>query len=180
MALRLGLFYTSASLSGAFGGRTCVCQRGQDVADQGAGLLARGLTSIGARGNEQEWSWIFIIEGLLVRSLPSMFKAGGLTSNPDVWRGIRGILPASQQRRDGALFERGGTLVRKLQIILRPALTLGGRWRVGSSPPLHSSLIKRAVTTVTNSSNGLKSEGAFSAFQRVSRSVFIRLVSDSL
>ncbi|KUJ22905.1 putative MFS transporter [Mollisia scopiformis] len=48
MALRLGLFYTAASLSGAFGG-----------------LLARGLTSIGKRGGQAEWSWIFIIEGLL-------------------------------------------------------------------------------------------------------------------
>ncbi|KAN0122928.1 putative MFS transporter [Hyaloscypha variabilis] len=48
MALRLGLFYTAASLSGAFGG-----------------LLARGLTSIGQRGHQAPWSWIFIIEGLL-------------------------------------------------------------------------------------------------------------------
>lgn len=48
MALRLGLFYTAASLSGAFGG-----------------LLARGLTSIGQRGSQASWSWIFIIEGLL-------------------------------------------------------------------------------------------------------------------
>ncbi|KAE9381070.1 putative MFS transporter [Stipitochalara longipes BDJ] len=48
MALRLGLFYTAASLSGAFGG-----------------LLARGLTSIGKRGHQAPWSWIFIIEGLL-------------------------------------------------------------------------------------------------------------------
>jgi len=50
MALRLGLFYTAASLSGAFGG-----------------LLARGLTTIGKRGKQAEWSWIFIIEGLIVR-----------------------------------------------------------------------------------------------------------------
>lgn len=48
MALRLGLFYTAASLSGAFGG-----------------LLARGLISIGKRGAQAKWSWIFIIEGLL-------------------------------------------------------------------------------------------------------------------
>ncbi|CAL3961880.1 unnamed protein product [Diplocarpon coronariae] len=48
LALRLGLFYTAASLSGAFGG-----------------LLARGLTSIGKRGGQESWSWIFIIEGLL-------------------------------------------------------------------------------------------------------------------
>ncbi|TVY26070.1 putative transporter [Lachnellula hyalina] len=48
MALRLGLFYTAASLSGAFGG-----------------LLARGLTEIGKVGGQAKWSWIFIIEGLL-------------------------------------------------------------------------------------------------------------------
>jgi len=48
MALRIGLFYTAASLSGAFGG-----------------LLARGLTAVGKVGNQQPWSWIFIIEGLL-------------------------------------------------------------------------------------------------------------------
>jgi hypothetical protein len=49
MALRLGLFYTAASLSGAFGG-----------------LLARGLTEIGKIGGQAPWSWIFIIEGILV------------------------------------------------------------------------------------------------------------------
>ncbi|TVY16992.1 putative transporter, partial [Lachnellula arida] len=48
MALRLGLFYTAASLSGAFGG-----------------LLARGLTEIGKIGGQAKWSWIFIIEGIL-------------------------------------------------------------------------------------------------------------------
>jgi len=48
MALRIGLFYTAASLSGAFGG-----------------LLARGLTAIGTVGQQQPWTWIFIIEGLL-------------------------------------------------------------------------------------------------------------------
>lgn len=55
MALRLGLFYTAASLSGAFGG-----------------LLARGLTSIGDRGGRAntKWTWILIIEGLLVSLAP--------------------------------------------------------------------------------------------------------------
>jgi hypothetical protein len=53
MALRLGLFYTAASLSGAFGG-----------------LLARGLSAIGEVGKQQKWSWIFIIEGVLVRYPP--------------------------------------------------------------------------------------------------------------
>ncbi|KAI3396071.1 hypothetical protein diail_488 [Diaporthe ilicicola] len=48
MALRIGIFYTAASLSGAFGG-----------------LLARGLSAIGPRGGLEGWRWIFIIEGLL-------------------------------------------------------------------------------------------------------------------
>jgi hypothetical protein len=33
------------------------------------GLLARGLTAIGVVGHQQPWTWIFIIEGLLVRAL---------------------------------------------------------------------------------------------------------------
>ncbi|KAJ5615377.1 hypothetical protein N7537_000491 [Penicillium hordei] len=48
LALRIGLFYTAASLSGAFGG-----------------LLARGLAEIGPRGGIEGWRWILIIEGLL-------------------------------------------------------------------------------------------------------------------
>ncbi|OQD80460.1 hypothetical protein PENANT_c035G03521 [Penicillium antarcticum] len=48
LALRIGLFYTAASLSGAFGG-----------------LLARGLAEIGPRGGLEGWRWILIIEGLL-------------------------------------------------------------------------------------------------------------------
>ncbi|CAI7609624.1 unnamed protein product [Penicillium glandicola] len=48
LALRIGLFYTAASLSGAFGG-----------------LLARGLAEIGPRGGIEGWRWILIIEGLM-------------------------------------------------------------------------------------------------------------------
>ncbi|KAK8042879.1 hypothetical protein PG994_013362 [Apiospora phragmitis] len=48
LALRIGLFYTAASLSGAFGG-----------------LLARGLAEIASRGGLSSWRWIFVIEGLL-------------------------------------------------------------------------------------------------------------------
>ncbi|RHZ63224.1 putative MFS transporter [Aspergillus thermomutatus] len=48
LALRIGLFYTAASLSGAFGG-----------------LLARGLAEVGPRGGLEGWRWIMIIEGLL-------------------------------------------------------------------------------------------------------------------
>ncbi|KAF2120292.1 major facilitator superfamily domain-containing protein [Lophiotrema nucula] len=47
-ALRIGIFYTAASLSGAFGG-----------------LLARGLNAIGHKGGLDGWRWIFIVEGLL-------------------------------------------------------------------------------------------------------------------
>jgi MFS family permease len=45
---RLGLIYSSASLSGAFGG-----------------LLARGLNEMGGRGGLEGWRWIIIIEGIL-------------------------------------------------------------------------------------------------------------------
>ncbi|KAK3897688.1 major facilitator superfamily domain-containing protein [Staphylotrichum tortipilum] len=48
MALRVGVFYTAASLSGAFGG-----------------LLARGLSAIGPRAGLEGWRWILIIEGLM-------------------------------------------------------------------------------------------------------------------
>ncbi|KAL1977142.1 hypothetical protein VTN31DRAFT_1 [Thermomyces dupontii] len=48
LAVRIGVFYTATSLSGAFGG-----------------LLARGLVEIGPRGGLEGWRWIFIIEGLL-------------------------------------------------------------------------------------------------------------------
>ncbi|KAF2183718.1 MFS general substrate transporter [Zopfia rhizophila CBS 207.26] len=48
LALRIGIFYTAASLSGAFGG-----------------LLARGISAIGPAGGLEGWRWIFIVEGLL-------------------------------------------------------------------------------------------------------------------
>ncbi|KAE8848735.1 hypothetical protein PTNB73_05507 [Pyrenophora teres f. teres] len=48
LALRIGIFYTAASLSGAFGG-----------------LLARGLNAIGPAGGLEGWRWIFIIEGII-------------------------------------------------------------------------------------------------------------------
>lgn len=49
LALRIGLFYTAASLSGAFGG-----------------LLARGLSAIGPAGGLAGWRWIMIMEGIIV------------------------------------------------------------------------------------------------------------------
>lgn len=49
LALRIGLFYTTASLSGAFGG-----------------LLARGLSAIPTTASiDANWRWIMIIEGIL-------------------------------------------------------------------------------------------------------------------
>ncbi|PQK11921.1 hypothetical protein BB8028_0003g05410 [Beauveria bassiana] len=48
LAVRTGVFYTGGSLSGAFGG-----------------LLARGLSGIGPRGQLEGWRWIFIIEGII-------------------------------------------------------------------------------------------------------------------
>ncbi|KAI0173148.1 MFS general substrate transporter [Hypoxylon sp. FL1284] len=47
LALRIGIFYTAASLSGAFGG-----------------LLARGISEIGTGGGLSSWRWIFVLEGL--------------------------------------------------------------------------------------------------------------------
>ncbi|KAI2605593.1 MFS general substrate transporter [Hypoxylon sp. NC1633] len=47
LAMRIGIFYTAASLSGAFGG-----------------LLARGIAEIGQRGGLNRWRWIFVLEGL--------------------------------------------------------------------------------------------------------------------
>ncbi|EED12163.1 MFS transporter, putative [Talaromyces stipitatus ATCC 10500] len=63
LALRIGLFYTAASLSGAFGG-----------------LLARGLIEIGPRGGLEGWRWIFIIEGLLT-VVCGIIAALGLPNN---------------------------------------------------------------------------------------------------
>ncbi|KAK3317730.1 major facilitator superfamily domain-containing protein [Cercophora scortea] len=55
MALRIGIFYTANSLSGAFGG-----------------LLARGLSAIAPRGGLEGWRWIFIIEGLLTVAISAI------------------------------------------------------------------------------------------------------------
>ncbi|KAI1186641.1 major facilitator superfamily domain-containing protein [Nemania serpens] len=47
LAIRIGIFYTSASLSGAF-----------------SGLLARAISELGGRGGLGPWRWIFILFGL--------------------------------------------------------------------------------------------------------------------
>ncbi|KAJ0342392.1 hypothetical protein KNSL1_010727 [Colletotrichum chrysophilum] len=71
LALRIGIFYTAASLSGAFGG-----------------LLARGLSAIGPSGNLEGWRWIFIIEGLIASEREEKFRwseVGRGVLNLQVW-----------------------------------------------------------------------------------------------
>ena len=74
LALRIGIFYTATSLSGAFGGTIIyLASRRSNLEEicllvfkNLTGLLARGLNEIGPRGGLAGWRWIFIIEGLLV------------------------------------------------------------------------------------------------------------------
>ncbi|OHE99685.1 major facilitator superfamily transporter [Colletotrichum orchidophilum] len=63
LALRIGIFYTAASLSGAFGG-----------------LLARGLSAIGPAAGLEGWRWIFIIEGIIT-VVCGIIAAIGLPNN---------------------------------------------------------------------------------------------------
>ncbi|KAK6953751.1 hypothetical protein Daesc_003713 [Daldinia eschscholtzii] len=66
LALRIGIFYTAASLSGAFGGMHPVPLPfyTMSTSDNVLGLLARGIAEIGTRGGLNKWRWIFVIEGL--------------------------------------------------------------------------------------------------------------------
>lgn len=73
LAVRIGVFYTGGSLSGAFGG-----------------LLARGLSAIGPRGGLEGWRWIFIMEGVIVGLLVHM---AGLGSNAVLTYFRRPLLP---------------------------------------------------------------------------------------
>lgn len=100
MALRMGIFYTAASLSGAFGG-----------------LLARGLSAIGPRGGLEGWRWIFIIEGLMVSSTlntrASCVKGETKTMMSSDHTGRSGgISPASNQYNHCSLPDRGGEAIR--------------------------------------------------------------------
>jgi len=98
MALRIGIFYTAASLSGAFGG-----------------LLARGLSAIGPRGGLEGWRWIFIIEGLIVSLTSHECNQGDLANNsPKDCRGRRDCLLApSNEHHNGILLERGRESIRR-------------------------------------------------------------------
>lgn len=100
LALRIGIFYTAASLSGAFGG-----------------LLARGLNAIGPAGGLEGWRWIFIVEGLLtvfigISSsifLPNSIEAAGFLDpvEKELARHRLGELSAEQERFDWVEVKRG-------------------------------------------------------------------------
>lgn len=81
LALRIGLFYTAASLSGAFGGVFRLYTYtfyGKKLTDL-TGLLARGLAEIGPRGGLEGWRWILIIEGLLASlSFPKIRRVSNI------------------------------------------------------------------------------------------------------
>ncbi|KAM3508478.1 hypothetical protein MY11210_006719 [Beauveria gryllotalpidicola] len=59
LAVRIGVFYTGGSLSGAFGG-----------------LLARGRSAIGPRGRLEGWRWIFIMEGVITAIVAVAYYIG--------------------------------------------------------------------------------------------------------
>ncbi len=91
LALRIGIFYTAASLSGAFGG-----------------LLARGLSAIGPRGGLEGWRWIFIMEGLIVSTMLSLRCAS--SNRPlDNHRCRHILLFPTRQHRDRDVSHQRGT-----------------------------------------------------------------------
>ncbi|KAF1844145.1 MFS general substrate transporter [Cucurbitaria berberidis CBS 394.84] len=100
LALRIGIFYTAASLSGAFGG-----------------LLARGLNAIGPAGGLEGWRWIFIVEGLLTVFiglcsaifLPNSIEAAGFLSatEKECARHRLGEQSSAHERFDWAEVKRG-------------------------------------------------------------------------
>ncbi|KAK3346651.1 major facilitator superfamily domain-containing protein [Lasiosphaeria hispida] len=100
MALRIGIFYTAASLSGAFGG-----------------LLARGLSAIAPRGGLEGWRWIFIIEGLITvvaggiayLLLPTSIMAASYLTDEEkdfAARRLEGSTGPSSSRRFNPVHER--------------------------------------------------------------------------
>jgi len=100
LALRIGIFYTAASLSGAFGG-----------------LLARGLNAIGPAGGLEGWRWIFIVEGLLTVAigtcsalfLPNSIEAASFltTQEQEHARDRIGTASSERERFDWAEVRRG-------------------------------------------------------------------------
>ncbi|KAL2001130.1 hypothetical protein VTN02DRAFT_2197 [Thermoascus thermophilus] len=104
LALRIGLFYTAASLSGAFGG-----------------LLARGLAEIAPRGGLEGWRWIFIIEGLMTVfcgilsfiALPNSFETASFLTPEERTFARRRLMqdqPLSRLEGSGGLQEEHETL----------------------------------------------------------------------
>ncbi|CAI7622757.1 Major facilitator superfamily domain general substrate transporter [Penicillium crustosum] len=94
LALRIGLFYTAASLSGAFGG-----------------LLARGLAEIGPRGGIEGWRWILIIEGLLTFVcgvfsffvLPNSLESASFLTSEEKEFGGKRLMLDSPRSQEGSL-----------------------------------------------------------------------------
>ncbi|KAL2176739.1 major facilitator superfamily domain-containing protein [Thermothelomyces heterothallicus CBS 202.75] len=100
MALRIGVFYTAASLSGAFGG-----------------LLARGLSAIGPRGGLEGWRWILIIEGLITvfaaamayLLLPTSIATASYLNEEEksfALRRLQGLTPSARDDRFDPVRER--------------------------------------------------------------------------
>ncbi|EPE06708.1 major facilitator superfamily transporter [Ophiostoma piceae UAMH 11346] len=79
LALRIGLFYTAASLSGAFGG-----------------LLARGISEMAGREGYSAWRWIFILEGVM--TIAASLVAALLLPN-----GLAGARFLTPEERDHAV-----------------------------------------------------------------------------
>jgi MFS family permease len=63
----MALFFSAATLAGAFGG-----------------LLARGISQMDGVGGKAGWSWIFIIEGLLTL-IVGAFGYWFIHNYPDTW-----------------------------------------------------------------------------------------------
>lgn len=70
--LRMAIFFSAATLAGAFGG-----------------LLARGISEMDGVGGRPGWSWIFILEGLTT-VVVALFAKWAVTDNPDSY-----VLPDS-------------------------------------------------------------------------------------
>lgn len=65
--LRMAIFFSAATLAGAFGG-----------------LLARGITEMNGVGGKPGWAWIFILEGL-VTVLVACIAYWVINDYPETW-----------------------------------------------------------------------------------------------
>lgn len=65
--LRMAIFFSAATLAGAFGG-----------------LLARGISEMKGKGGRPGWAWIFILEGLVTIVVALMAKFV-IHDNPETW-----------------------------------------------------------------------------------------------